>query len=192
MCISVTIAKVDEKAPVPINLLHFAFSMGTLIAPATVAHFLSNNNSTTTSEHEYWKSPSDRYGKTVIWSPRQIYDKEFTYTNGGQDTDVVFNTYDSNLSASTEGEIFIVSVFVMSLFSIVRGFVVVPHVYSVYLFRPVLSISDGLGRSLGASHLIPRGGGGGPGFGPRVIFFFSWGWSTFFCLLIMEYFFFLK
>ena len=31
---------------------------------------------------------------------------------------------------------------------------------------------------LGASHLIPRGGG--PGFDPRVFFFFSWGWSTFF------------
>ena len=34
---------------------------------------------------------------------------------------------------------------------------------------------------LGASHLIPRGGGGGAGFDPRgFVFFFSWGWSTFF------------
>ena len=40
---------------------------------------------------------------------------------------------------------------------------------------------------VGASHLIPRGGG--PGFDPRVVSFFSWGWSTFF-LLRVEYFFF--
>ena len=60
-------------------------------------------------------------------------------------------------------------------------------IYHIILVIKVFQPEHGLG----ASHLIPMGGGG-PGFDPRVFLgFFSWGWSTF-CFAESGVLFFLK